>query len=768
MARRIHTTIPEDLSDIIRNQNYQRDLLRQRPSPEMRGRSPFDRRAGSSRYADVLGLAQEQQLGSVPDRGEATRRAKFQGSPESPTITAMREQAQAMIGQGVAAPRMPADTRPIVTGTTQFAGPIGPGGRAMGAPAISQGEMGISGRAAPIPARTPQQKVQDWSDVNTAANAEIVPAGAEPTATPKFNLFGGGDHLDSAMLAMGRDSVSKADWNSYRTMTQDASRKLNQALATRASVPATVEEAQQFIDSLGFDDRVGQHIENEMMRYITSANPALAQQLIGEQKAEQANDSSYVQWVKRNATDPEIARATTADILAARTPESDREFESDINADHFDYDPTTGQPMKRPPIKLTPIEEARELEKTVDATIAQSQGQLQKRWRLGKPEAISIEELTKERTEDIDKQIDNAQKGDLRARKAYDDELIPKEELKKQIAIYFNRTKALQDEKDRLAIGTAPGAQAPAEGAAPFMTPEEVAAAPAGTRFTDDKGRVGTAAGPVVTPPGGKGSITMGGRTVTNVPVAAAAPYRSPTEHREDIIQKTPKWDLRPDGTKKGLGFLGIKHDLKDRSIAITEWSTGTTDVTGKEMDIPTLVPTLNDEELKFILNSENRKPGWAQTPIGKRVNIKAVEHAKKRIAEGKSVFAEEGEQKPVTQKAPPGRQEIEREVAEREYSELDFDSFVNRKIKEAGMTVSDWANAAIQGLYGLGDLANQGALLVGKGTIAATQVPRYTIETAQKMTTAAKNKLSITIENMMRAEEVNKRLAKLTKEAGK
>jgi len=146
-------------------------------------------------------------------------------------------------------------------------------------------------------------------------------------------------------------------------MTQDASRKLNQALATRASVPATVEEAQQFIDSLGFDDRVGQHIENEMMNYITRAAPDLAKQLIGEKKADQANDSSYVQWVKRNATDPEIARATTADILDARTPESDREFENDINADHFEFDPVTGQPQKRPPIKLTPIEEAQQLKR---------------------------------------------------------------------------------------------------------------------------------------------------------------------------------------------------------------------------------------------------------------------------------------------------------------------------------------------------------------------------------------------------------------------
>jgi len=510
---------------------------------------------------------------------------------------------------------------------------------------------------------------------------------------------------------MGRDSVDKDAWNSYRTMTQDASRKLNQALATRSSVPATVEEAQQFIDSLGFDDRVGQHIENEMMNYIMKAAPDLARQLIGEQKADQANDSSYVQWVKRNATDPEIARATTADILAARTPENQYEFETDINADHFDFDPVTGQPMKRPPRKLTPIEEIQEKQKVLQYQADQDPDLMVKGDKL-----VSRKEETGKRVGEINKELDDLMASSQRDRvfAAEHPELLTPNEKLDQNNIFKSRKAALEQEKAGLTTGATPATQAPAEGAAPFMTPAQVAAAPAGTRFVDDKGNKGTATGQVAAPPGGKGSITMGGRTVTSAdvapkpgtgsitmggrtvtnapapavkPVAPAAPYRSPIERREDIIQQAGTPRSEPFG-----GQVARRKDIVERALKTT----------------------------------------------------------------------------PETQKEPPNRKEIEREVAEKEFSESDFDSFVKKKVKETGMTISDWANAAIQGLYGLGDLANQGALLVGKGAVAATQIPRYTIETAQKMTTAAKNKLSITIENMMRAEEVNKRLTKLTKETEK
>jgi len=100
--------------------------------------------------------------------------------------------------------------------------------------------------------------------------------------------------------------------------------------------------------------------------------------------------------------------------------------------------------------------------------------------------------------------------------------------------------------------------------------------------------------------------------------------------------------DLRPDGSQKGTGFLGV---LKrpDGKVS-TEISMGVI-INGKETEIPTLVPTLNKNEIDFLLSPEldlNKKL-W-QTPMGQRIVQKAVDHANKRISEGKSPFYQEGE----------------------------------------------------------------------------------------------------------------------------
>jgi len=89
----------------------------------------------------------------------------------------------------------------------------------------------------------------------------------------------------------------------------------------------------------------------------------------------------------------------------------------------------------------------------------------------------------------------------------------------------------------------------------------------------------------------------------------------------------------RVDGTLKGKGFLG---ELKrpDGKVS-TELSIGV-NLDGKETLIPSLVPTLNKDEINYLLS------GGKAT---KEIVRKAVEHAKGRIAEGKSPFAEKGEQ---------------------------------------------------------------------------------------------------------------------------
>ena len=91
----------------------------------------------------------------------------------------------------------------------------------------------------------------------------------------------------------------------------------------------------------------------------------------------------------------------------------------------------------------------------------------------------------------------------------------------------------------------------------------------------------------------------------------------------------------RPDGSKKGTGFLGV---LKGADgSAMTEYSVGV-QIDGKQMDVPTLVPTLTRAEVKTVLNLKDGEK------LPEAIIQKAVDHAKDRIAQGKSVFAEDGE----------------------------------------------------------------------------------------------------------------------------
>lgn len=94
-------------------------------------------------------------------------------------------------------------------------------------------------------------------------------------------------------------------------------------------------------------------------------------------------------------------------------------------------------------------------------------------------------------------------------------------------------------------------------------------------------------------------------------------------------------YGLRPDGSKKGSGFLGELR--RPDGNVMTEYSIGV-QLDGKEIDIPTLVPTLTESEVNTLLNiGESDK-------IPDSIVKKATEHARSRIASGKSVFADNSE----------------------------------------------------------------------------------------------------------------------------
>lgn len=103
-------------------------------------------------------------------------------------------------------------------------------------------------------------------------------------------------------------------------------------------------------------------------------------------------------------------------------------------------------------------------------------------------------------------------------------------------------------------------------------------------------------------------------------------------------------WGNRPDGTPQGDGFLGV---LKrpDGSVA-SEYSVGVT-IGGKEVDIPTLVPTLTRKEVQSVLALQHG------APPSKEIIMKAQAHAEMRLREGKSVYAQQGEQGDIAGRDP-------------------------------------------------------------------------------------------------------------------
>ena len=96
--------------------------------------------------------------------------------------------------------------------------------------------------------------------------------------------------------------------------------------------------------------------------------------------------------------------------------------------------------------------------------------------------------------------------------------------------------------------------------------------------------------------------------------------------------------DKRTDGSKKGNGFLGvlpIKYPDGSTGVA-TEYSVGV-NMDNQEVDVPTLVSTLTPEETNLMVTDVI--PGRKQVP--EPIMKKAIEHARGRIGQGLSPFAE-------------------------------------------------------------------------------------------------------------------------------
>ena len=91
-------------------------------------------------------------------------------------------------------------------------------------------------------------------------------------------------------------------------------------------------------------------------------------------------------------------------------------------------------------------------------------------------------------------------------------------------------------------------------------------------------------------------------------------------------------YGLRNDGTAKSSGYLG---ELTNKhGDVMTEFTVGV-NIDGKEVDIPTLVPTLSKGELNTLLNLDDGEP------VPDNIVQAAIDHAMYRRSVGKSVFAD-------------------------------------------------------------------------------------------------------------------------------
>ena len=103
---------------------------------------------------------------------------------------------------------------------------------------------------------------------------------------------------------------------------------------------------------------------------------------------------------------------------------------------------------------------------------------------------------------------------------------------------------------------------------------------------------------------------------------------------KDDPSADPSKWAKREDGTKKGQGFLGL---LKNAAGGVSSEISIGVDFGKGEVTIPTIVPTLNQQELDYLLANPKGKTQDLPPSILK----KAVDHARMRMSQGLSPFAD-------------------------------------------------------------------------------------------------------------------------------
>lgn len=202
-------------------------------------------------------------------------------------------------------------------------------------------------------------------------------------------------------------------------------------------------------------------------------------------------------------------------------------------------------------------------------------------------------------------------------------------------------------------------------------------------------------------------------------------------EARAEYEADDSSW--RSDGSKKSSkGFLGPVENTVEGGT-MTEVSIGV-EINGEEMDIPTMVPTLTQDEVNTLANMQLEGNAAA---IPQSIKQKAIDHAQQRIAAGKSPFYHDGEELvdelralqttdangKVTFSNPKRAKELEKEL-KNIIDDKSFNALINtegRKVQAGkGERMVEWAEDQVQDFIKLMDEEPaQAAALVAMGLIS-------------------------------------------------
>lgn len=162
----------------------------------------------------------------------------------------------------------------------------------------------------------------------------------------------------------------------------------------------------------------------------------------------------------------------------------------------------------------------------------------------------------------------------------------------------------------------------------------------------------------------------------------------------------------RPDGTRKGPGYLG---EVKGKNGPMTEWSVGV-NMDGRQRDIPSMVPGLSEKEMKTI-----KGEGMSDDIVRK-----AIAHARSREDAALPVFADKYDEPGAPSRDAALMGELESRYGAAGYSDPVYGGVsrkeLNHTLGSEGMTGQQvWDQAQQERLADYGSAKNNGTPL-GQG----------------------------------------------------